>query len=282
MINPQHVLLLHHLRAFLDQAAEAGIAAAPLKGAHLITSVYAVSEDRGGMSDVDVLVRAGDFGRAGQLLEGMGYKRRELPQRRRTEAEFYEAGFSLDLHGGRRVFLELHRQLVQPRRHPVDYESLWGRARPGELDGAPCLRLCPEDHLLHAALHLMTDRFKAPARALRDAALLITAGGADLGVAVGRARRWRCARALWLMLSLLREVAPELPLTTPLDALAPPAPVRRALRTLIPGPNGLRWPALGKRSGQMVVWPLLFDGVWPLVGFTAAYLRLRMEDLITP
>ena len=282
MINPQHVLLLHHLRTFLDQAAEAGIPAAPLKGAHLITSVYPMKEDRGGMCDVDVLVRPRDFQRAGQVLEGMGYKRRELPQRRRTEAEFYEAGYALGLQGGRRVLLELHRQLVQIRRHPVNYNALWGRATPGDLDGAPCLRLSPEDHLLHAALHLMTDRFKAPARALRDVALLITSGGADLDIVTARARRWRCERALWLLLSLLHEVSPELELTAALSRLSPPRPVRHALRTLVPNVDGLRWPALGKRSGQVVVWPLLFDGVGPLLGFTAAYARLRLADLIQP
>jgi len=278
MLNPQHVLLLHHLRAFLVEAAAADIPAAPLKGAHFITSIYPPAEDRGDMCDVDVLVRAADFSAAGRLLEAMGYQRRELPSRRRTEAEFYEAGYALDLEGGRFVFLELHRQLVQPMRHPVDYEALWRRATPGELDGAPCLRLTAEDHLLHAALHLMTDRFVAPARALRDAELLVTAGGADLEVAVARAQRWRCARALWLMLDLLAETRPGLDLSQTLRATSPPAPVARVLRALVPDARGLRWPELSKRGSQALVWPLLFDGAGPMVRFGAAYARLRLLD----
>lgn len=273
-------MLLHHLRVFLARAAEAGIQAAPLKGAHLITSVYPPREDRGGMSDVDVLVPPADFNRAGGVLEALGYRRRELPSRPRTEAEFYEAGYALELDAGRRVFLELHRQLVQPVRNPVDYDALWERATPGDLDGAPCRRLSPEDHLLHAAMHLMTDRFVSPARGLRDSALLIERGGADLDLAVARARGWRCQRALWLMLSLLHEAEPGLDLTAVLDALAPPAAVARSLRALVPDAGGLRWPALSKRNGQVLVWPLLFDGARPLAEFIAAYARLRLADAL--
>ncbi len=279
--NPQHIMLLHHLRRFLEVAAAEGIDAAPLKGAHLITGVYPPGEDRGAMSDVDMLVRPRDFEGAGRVLESLGYVRRELPGRRRTEEEFYEAGYALELEGGRRVFFELHRYLVQPQRNPVDYEALWGRSTASELDGAPCRRLTSEDHLLHAAMHLMTDRFEAPGRALRDAQHLIGRGGADLPVAVKRAGRWRCARALWLMLSLLAESAPESrSLLDPLLVmLRPPAPAQAILRALVPGPGGLRWPDLDMRTGQALLWPSLFDGPRDLVSFGAHYLWLRVLDL---
>lgn len=278
VINPQHVMLLHHLRAFLEAAAAEGIPAAPLKGAHLITSVYPEGEDRGLMCDVDVLVRPADFDAAAALLGRMGYQRRHLSRRRRTDADFYEAGFALPLPAGRRVFLELHRQLVQPSRHPVDYDALWARAVASELDGAPCFRLSVEDHLLHAAVHEFTDRFVDPARSLRDADLLISHGGADLDMAARRARRWSCRRALWLLLSLLAEQRPHLAL--PLDALTPAAPVALALRALVPDARGLRFPRLGRRGGQALVWPLLFDGVRPLAAFAAGYARLRLGDAV--
>ncbi len=280
--NPQHILLLHQLRVFLDAAAAAGVHVAPLKGAHLITGVYPAGEDRGGMCDVDVLVPPEHFDVAGEVLEALGYCRRELRDRRRTEAEFYEAGYRRDLGGGRRVMVEVHRYFVQPQRAPVDYAALWARAEPATLEGAPCLRLRPEDHLLHAAMHLMTDRFEAPARGLRDAEHLIVRAGAELGLAAERAVRWRCGRPLWLTFALLAEAAPQLRerLAPHIQALRPPPLARALARALVPTAAGLRWSSIGRRPGQALLWPALLDGMGHAASFGAYYLRLRAADLV--
>lgn len=278
--NPQVLILLHYFREFLVEAAAEGLTVAPLKGAHLLTSVYPPGEDRGPMSDVDFLVPEAEFEATASLLGRMGYARRALVTRRATDRIFYEAGFARPLSHGGQVFFEAHRQLVQPGRHPIDHGALWKRSRPGTLDGAPCRRLCVEDHALHAAIHLMTDCFASPARGLRDLQLLLGPGGADPEVLLGRARAWRCTRALWLALWLLEQRAPGTVPGTLRGPLSPPREVRLALTLLVPDAQGLRLDPGTKRRRQALLWPLLFDDGRAFLRYAAGYLHLRWQDVV--
>jgi hypothetical protein len=79
MTNPQHIILFHHFRRLLEAAANEGIDVVPLKGAHLLTSVYPDDEDRGVMSDVDFLVRKQDWTRTLELMIELGFERRDHP-----------------------------------------------------------------------------------------------------------------------------------------------------------------------------------------------------------
>ena len=279
-VDPQHVVLFHHFRRFLEEAAREGIGVAPLKGAHLLTSVYPAGEDRGMLSDVDFLVRPGEFARAGALLSRMGFARAPWPKGRiATEEVFYEAGYTLDVDGGRHILFELHRHLIQPARHPIDDAAMWRRSSPSTFEGAPCRRLAQDDHFLHAIVHLLTHQFVSPQRSLRDLELLLRSGQVDLGTVARRAREWECARATWICLGLLRARCPELVAPRTLDELSPPLPSRRVARFLVPDEGGFRWSGLGDRAREAVLWPWLLDGPRPALRFGAHYLRLRCRDL---
>ena len=119
-INPQYVVLFHHFRRFLKEASEKGIDVAPLKGAHLLTSVYGNEEDRGMLADVDFLVRPGDWEGTRELLVSMGFVRGDIDNRPATFREFYEACYFLQIGGGKRIMFEPHRYLIQPARHNID------------------------------------------------------------------------------------------------------------------------------------------------------------------
>ena len=278
-INPQIVVLLHHFRRFLEAAADAGLDVAPLKGAHMLTSVYPPGEDRP-MMDVDFLVREAQFEAVCDLLRQQGFTRVLAPGRPFTERVHYEALFMRQLGDGMSVIMEPHRHLIQRARHPIDHEALWARSTPSELDGAPCRRLAPEALFLHTVIHLLTHRFEAPARAERDLELLVRRGGADLQTVTRRAGRWQCRRAVWLALTMLHARAPDLGALQAARPLRPPAPVRAALAALIRPGHGFRIRGAGMRAGQAVLWPLLLDGARPLLRFGGSFAWLRARDLV--
>lgn len=276
--NPQHVVLFHHFRRFLERAAEAGVDAAPLKGAHLVTSVYPPGEDRGMMADVDFLVRERDWVRTFELLEELGFERNLDEDRAVSLDAFYEAGFRLPLGDGRSILFEPHRQFVQPARHPIDYDAVWDRSEPSTFDGAPCRRLAVEDTFLHGVIHLMTHRFLGAPRGLRDLELLAKSEPLDWCALCERAVRWQCATGLWLTLDLLAETGRLDAPTRAVDRIRPPLPLRRALRFLVPTQDGFRFPGTTLRAQEGLLWPLLLDSPKQLVRFGLGFARLRVGD----
>jgi hypothetical protein len=265
--NVQHVVLFHHLRRLLGRLAAAGIDAAPLKGAHLVTAVYPPEEDRGPMADVDLLLRPAHWDNALRLMLEQGFRPRTGALR---EAQLHEVGFLLDAGAAQPFLFEAHRFLLDPRRFPLDHEGIWLRSTTADFDGAPCRRLAGEDHLCFGAVHEVMHRLANLPRTLRDLELLLDPGGAD-PLLVGRiARQWRVTRMVWLFLDLLDRRRPALNLSPVCGLLAPPAPVRRILRRLI-SEDGARLGDLGYRQRAAVLWPLLFDSPPPLVRYLARH-----------
>ncbi len=280
-IEAKYVVLFHHFRRFLEAAAGCGIDVAPLKGAHLLTSVYRRGEDRGALADIDFLVRDRDWERTGVLLQKQGFIRLPIPRRPVSEKEGYEADFSLEASRGRNISFEPHRCLIQPARHPIDYDALWDRSVASSFDGAPCRRLSVEDHLLHAVIHVAHHFFIEPARMLRDVELLVSHGGADLDTVVVRARQWQCARTTWLVLTLLEEAAPHLGASRFAARLAPPKRVQGALRNLVPDVRGFRQTGANVRVMQARLLPLLLDTPRQMIRFFGYYGALRVRDELT-
>ncbi|MDD5306776.1 MAG: nucleotidyltransferase family protein [Deltaproteobacteria bacterium] len=267
--NPQHVVLFHHFRRFLKAAAEEGIDAAPLKGAHLITGVYPEGEDRGQLADVDFLVRPRDWERALRLLPKLGFEERVLPSWHPPERKTHEAGFNLDLGGGRRILFEVHRHLLEPSRFPIDHEGIWARSVVSEFDGVPCRRLAAEDHFVFGALHEVAHRLQTLAKTVRDLELLVSRGGADLRVVIARANEWRVRRIIWLFLSLIEDRAPHLGAGALTGSVAPSPPVRIALRLLVPDERGTRLTSFHHRIQAALLWPWLFDDIRSVVRLVA-------------
>lgn len=278
-INPQHVILFHHFRQFLVEAARHGIDVAPLKGAYLIDQVYPQNEDRGALADIDFLVRERDWDATCSVLAELGFLRRSMVEGRGvTELEFHEAGFIKEFDSKRRILFEPHRSLVQPKRHFIDYEALWQRTSAGTCDGAPCRHLAPEDHVLHTVIHALSHNFLDPGRFLRDLEYLITRLDVDLDVVVDRSTHWECSRATWLALSLLREAVPCLDFETVIQSIAPPWTLQRLVRFAVPDANGFRFRSLGLRAREAILFPLLLDGWGPQARFVKYYGGLRWRD----
>jgi hypothetical protein len=254
--SPQYIVLFHHFRGFLEAAARAGVDAAPLKGAHLLTSVYPEGADRGPLSDVDFLVRSEQWDRAIAVAHGLGWRRRPSS---RDEARTHEIGFRVALEGGREILLEMHRYLFDPRRFAVDHGAIWSRSYPGSFDGAPCHRLAPEDHFAHLAFHAVLHRMGFLDQTLCDLDRLLVGGPFDRDALVARAREWHVKRAVWFALARLCESRPALELERHRDALAPGAPIRAAARRLVDLSAALGLAERHYTLAAAIVWPVLFD-----------------------
>lgn len=264
--NPQYVILFHHFRRLLEVFAKEGIDAAPLKGAHLLTSVYPEGEERGTLSDVDFLVREGDWKRALEAMEREGFTRREHFA---NEERLQEVGFHLDLAPGRHVLFEIHRHLFSAHRISIDHDAIWARSTPSTFDGAPCRRLAAEDHFCHIALHALIHRLDPPVTSLRDLELLL-ASEPDLAPrAAERARQWRITRIAWLYLRLLEERTADPSLGRIAAGIAPPRPVRALARAIVPDGDGTRLSFLNHRVQAALLWPVLFDSPLMTARFAA-------------
>jgi hypothetical protein len=268
--NPQHVILFHHFRRFLERAAEERMDVAPLKGAHLVTSVYPPEEDRGPMADVDFLVREEDWTRALELCRELGFRPRFGTL---DEGQIHEVGFKVELGGGKEVLLEAHRWLVDPRRLPIDHQALWARTNSSTFDGAPCRRLANEDQLCFVAFHELLHRLGNLPRALRDVELLLEDDKTCSDLVAQRAGEWRVRRAVWLMLDLLAREKRDDKAAEAAKRLAPPSPIRAAIGALLREGAISRWRRLNHRAQAALLWPLLFDAPHLTARFVAFHPR---------
>ena len=256
-INPQHVVLFHHFRRFLVEAGKAGLDVAPLKGAHLVTSVYPADVDRGVMADVDFLVRPEHYAKACAILEEMGFYR--SPEET-AQQPVHEASYYLDVGNGHHVMFEPHRYFFEPQRFPLDHEAVWRRSAASDFDGAPCRRLSPEDHYVQIVFHETVHCLISLERTVRDLELLVRHGDVDRDLIIYRAREWRLTRAVWLLTKRVDASAPELGLSRIVRELAPPRSVQAALDFAVPIIcKEARFSYFRHRLKAAVLWPLIFD-----------------------
>ncbi len=297
MTNPQHIILFHHFRRLLEAAAAEGIDVAPLKGAHLLTGVYPDGEDRGVMSDVDFLVRKRDWTRTLELMNELGFERRDHFA---DESQTHEAGFYLQVDDTRKILFEAHRYLFEPGRFVIDHDALWERSFESTFDDTVCRRLAPEDHFCHIAFHATIHRLIFLERTVRDLDLLLRSqnaglqqlplpspqlGGAGLpavalakeggGVTdiaekiIARAREWKVTRSVWLFFSLIGEVRGDPDLGAAVASIAPSRPIRASIRLMVPDSRGTRLARLPHRIAAAVLWPVLFDNPLLVARFVA-------------
>lgn len=83
-----------------------------------------------------------------------------------------------------------------------DLDGLWARAVPTEIAGAPALRLCPEDEVLHLCYHTAVHHGLAHPHGYRDilGVLHVERDILDWSVLAERARAWRVSVAVWAAL----------------------------------------------------------------------------------
>ncbi|MCP4600035.1 MAG: nucleotidyltransferase family protein [Proteobacteria bacterium] len=267
--NPQYVVLFHHFRRFLTAAADVGIDVAPLKGAHLLTSIYPNDEDRGMLADVDFLVRPEHFEKAGELLEELGFYHGE---EHFPEVSQHEAAYYFDIDDDRSIMFEVHCFLFDPIRFPIDHNGLWARSERSDFEGIPCRRLAPEDHFVHIAFHAGLHRLMILERTLRDIELLVRNGRLDLDAVVTRAREWKTTRVVWLILKLVDKACPDLGLGSFARRLAPALPIRTALGLLVPdGSTSTRLSGMHHRLQAGLLWMWIFDSPVQVARFVVTH-----------
>lgn len=276
-VNPQHVVLFHHFRLFLEAAAKEGIDVAPLKGAHLLTSVYPEGEDRGMLSDVDFLVTPAHFGRAVGILERMGWRRRDMGSF--DESTTHEVGLVRPIDDARSILFEVHRYLIDPRRLPIDHDAIWRRSSSGEFDGAPCRRLANEDHFVFVALHSALHRLDPLTQALQDLERILHNGSVDLDLIARVAMDWHVTRIVWLFLILLDVRHPDSNIVRTARLIEPDLPVRVALGTLVPNGISTRLARLDYSLQAALLFPWLLDGPRPVLRFARYYAESKLQDI---
>ena len=202
--------------------ARGGVEALALKGPALAVTAYGALALRQ-FTDLDLLVRKGDVGRAAAILLDEGYAPRAgygLADLDRPGA--YEIAMA---RASALTEVDLHWRLVPPY-FPLalDGEELWRRAMQIEIEGAAVRTLAPGDHLLYLCAHGAKHGWQALggicdlAELIRASARTSSIDWDDLGA---RAARAGAGRALGLGVLLAHEL---------LDAAVPAGVIEAARR----------------------------------------------------
>lgn len=255
----------------------AGIPVLLLKGAALVRTVYR-DPGRRSMGDVDLLVPPERWRQALEVVDRVGARPVDAPDRPATLRHFHEVHLRLAAGG----LVDLHRQLVPRPLFKVDPGELFTTAGE-EPDGVRVP--APEALFVSLALHAAKDGFFLPLRSVVDGLALIAdsasggGSGAEVEVeveveaeAVGElARRWAARRATARYLQLLERFgAPTESWVALARSLAPrlgPAPPELGLeRPADPMALGhrlrCRWRGAWLQDGPLR--PLAYNALWLL------------------
>lgn len=232
-----NLLAVARFRESVDALAAAGVPACPLKGIHLLDTVYRDDPGSRPLSDVDLLVPAAAADEAVARLE--------------EALELAETPLSRHLRGvhpervlvGRAFVLELHTRLGSAHGWASTWEDL--SPAPGRVHGRDVHVLDRETTLVHLLTHLVRHRPLSRLVWVEDA-LRWSALGVDGARAAEVARRIGGRRAFSaglravrraVLRTVLRESGPELLADAARGAAGPGDPVSRALERLL-------WPDL--------------------------------------
>jgi len=245
----------------------AGVNVVALKGvAYLLRGLPHASTRR--MSDIDVMVERESLPQAEQALRTAGWSFANTDP---YDDRYYRT-WSHELpplqFPGRMLAVDVHHTICPPAsRLRPDPAAMWATAEPAGKKGV--YLLCPEDSVLHAAVHLFFDSdFDSRFRELVDLHELVTAFAQSDGFwerLVGRARELRLPRPLYYTLHGLFDV-----LATPVPSevldetsrFGPPAPVaawmRKTLATVLAPVDPEPWPP--RHAGKL--WLLYVRSHW--------------------
>lgn len=167
--------------------AGAGIDHRVLKGAAVAALVYPDPALRS-FGDVDLLIPAGRFAEAVQLLDAQGYRRLWPEIHRGYDARFGKGATLRDDDG---VELDLHRTFaLGPFGHGVDAATVFANPSSFTLAGETLLALEADMMFLHACYHAALGDVPPRTVALRDVAQLLLGGGVDEARVLAVAQRW--------------------------------------------------------------------------------------------
>lgn len=254
----RNLLILHHAGMILNALKAEGIEVIVLKGLYLAEAVYPAPGLRT-FDDLDLLCRRADLPAALDALQGLGYALstwydpadpnrdiKHLPPLLKENAPVVELHWTI---------------LEEEEPFTIDVEGMWERRLPARVAGVDVSALCPEDLVLHLALHTTYQhRLAGGARGLCDIAAVLrhAADSFDWQRLLETAQGWGAQRTAWLTFQLLPRVTGEEVPSWALAQLLPDPPgegiVADALRQLV-RPQSLLPPvtpdlaALGQTKG---------------------------------
>ena len=235
--------LFHELEKILRAFQVAGITAAPLKGAWLAEAAYGNIALRG-MADVDLWVQRNQLDDARQVMSSLGYaqgcSKTDRPQALQDalggETQMIKTGATI---------VELHLNVFAGEwlRHTarIDEQIIWQRTHLHQ--GETVRHLSNEDAVIHICIHLAVNHQMSNTglRTLLDLDCMRQRLNIDWGTVALRAREWRVATPIWLVLQILVQLFGDPEMKLPISDLVP-SPLRRWIlrrfvspRTLLEG-----------------------------------------------
>ncbi|GAB4279661.1 MAG: hypothetical protein Kow0080_32040 [Candidatus Promineifilaceae bacterium] len=205
----QSTIHWQNLDEILDAFNRRGVPVVLMKGAALGQSVYAEPLWRI-MSDVDLWVRDEDVEQAMQLLQGLGYGIGEKEKRPLALQLQADGEISFEKQGMKWGLVELH---LSPfpgwwlkRTAVIDKTAVWQRIEP--LPDGRAFQLASEDAVLLTAVHLAVNhQFDIlTIRHLVDIAFTAKKRCVDWAVVAERAKQWRVAAAVYLVLDIFQQL----------------------------------------------------------------------------
>jgi len=163
------------LPAVVTAMRDAGVRVAAIKGASYAKHLYGHPAERP-MSDVDLLVPAGQRTEAERVLRAIGFELSPIAPVMHHAVPFVRGDMVIDLHWN----------VISPGRGRVDLDEVWGRTVEGWPTGSE--RLEPVDALAFHLIHLSRNRLRLPLVNIVDAARLAELGSPT--EALERARTW--------------------------------------------------------------------------------------------
>lgn len=226
------------LTTVLQTLASSDIVPVLFKGAVLAYTVYPSPICRP-MGDLDLWLDEPELGAAQATLAQFGYAQRHRSARPAAFQALNEGEIQLFGRTPGTGLVELHLGVFAGewlrRAARVGSGEVRQRVVPVTILGQPAKTLAPEDALLQLALHLAVNhQFAYPwVRGLVDMALLARTQTVNWSLVADRARAWRVATPVWLVLSLADAIAGLNETRSVLPDLAPSALRRRILRLFV-------------------------------------------------
>ena len=213
----------HELEKIVQVLHRAGIPVVPVKGAWLGEAVYGNIALRG-MTDLDLWVKRNQVDEACRVMVSLGYSlgasRPDRPQPLQDELLAEKKLCKIGV-----PIVELHWALFVGEwlRHTarIDEELVWQRTC--SYKGEMLRQLCAEDAIIHIGVHLAVNHQISLSgfRALLDLDRARQKISVDWGVVASRAKEWRVATSMWIVLLMLAQLFGDTEKKLPLSELEP-------------------------------------------------------------
>jgi len=195
--------ILSHFRSVGAYLDEEKIEFIVLKGATYLGDLYDDELGSRPLTDIDLLIRPADAGRAARRLVEEGYKGMvgsHYPEERRCEM----------IHPGPSgCRFEFHWRLGLPRRMRIDQREIWRSTDRFTLEGSSVRRLRRDDALLYHVGHLADHYFGHSLKWIIDLREMLRRWPLEPGRLARRSAGWGVRTALYVSLRHLNKLFPE-------------------------------------------------------------------------